>query len=659
MDASSMTIAVRGVLRQDFSMTQTESAPFPEKGRRVVFYLLFDERGEVDEYITYKLERLRPFAQKIIVISNGPLADSGRAVLEGVADDIWERENVGLDVGGYRFALNRFGHEQLADFDELILMNYTWFGPIGSFEPVFERMNAEKLDYWGMTDHGAVAPHPITGDGIMPTHIQSHWIAVRRSMFTSDEWKSYWTEMPEITSYADSILHHESRFTGHFDALGFRYVVAFPNSDYPDTEHPAIERAQTLIDAGCPVLKRRAFFQDPLYADREGIIGRWLIDAAESAGYPVSLMLSNLARHVAPRVLNTNASMFEILPERAVDYDQTAPLRIVATAHIFYEDMTDELLDRLATLPSAYDLVVTTSDEAKAKAIRTIIDERADPAISKYEVRVLPSNRGRDISAFYVGCGDILRDGDYDLVVKIHSKKTPQQGAAVGALFKRQQIDNLLNSPGYTANLVGLFQKEPGLGLVFPPMVHIGFPTLGGAWFTNKELAKRLCADRGIQVPLDDLSPLAPFGSMFIARPEALRLLVTEGAEGTSYDDYSPEGEYADGTLAHTIERLPAYAAGELGFHTRTVANAEYAAISHTFLEYKLDQLSETVQGDAVDEIHTLRKRQFMERQIDSGRLGPLKFYLGRYHPTLLGVMAKMYHVVRPSRAPKAAEDAD
>lgn len=640
-------------------MKQTESAAFPAKGRRVIFYLLFDERGEVDEYIRYKLQHLRPFAEQIVVVSNGPLAESGRVALADLADDVWERENVGLDVGGYRFALNKFGQERLAEFDEVILMNYTWFGPIGSFDPVFERMDAMEIDYWGMTDHGAIAPHPITGDGIMPTHIQSHWIAVRKSLFTSDDWKSYWSEMPEITSYADSILHHESRFTSHFDALGYRYVVAFPHFDYPDTEHPAIERAQTLIDVGCPVLKRRAFFQDPLYADREGIIGRWLLDAAEAKGYPIDLMLSNLARHVSPRILNTNASLFEILPEQEIAYDRAAPLRIVATAHIFYEDMTEELLDRLATIPGTYDLVVTTSNKAKATHISGVIAQRGDPAIGKVDVRVLPSNRGRDISAFYVGSRDVLVSGDYDLVVKIHSKKTVQQGSAVGSLFKRQQIDNLLNSPGYTANVIGLFQKEKGLGLVFPPMVHIGFPTLGGAWFTNKPVAERLCALFGIKVPLDDISPLAPFGSMFIARPEALRLLLSADLEGSSYDDYPPEGNYADGTLAHTVERLPAYAAAELGFHTRTVANAEYAAISHNFLEYKLDQMSETVQGDAVDEIHTLRKRQSLERQVDSGRLGPLKFYLGRYHPVLLRTMARVYHVVRPSRRSTATEDAD
>ena len=622
-------------------MNTTENTPHANaQPRRVIFYLLYDGRGDADAYVSYKLEHLRPFAEQIIVVSNGELTEASRASLAEVADDVWERDNVGLDVGGYQWALERYGDAKLAEFDELILMNYTWFGPIGSFEPVFTRMNAMEVDYWGMTDHGATTPHPITGVGTMASHIQSHWIAVRRRLFESEDWKRYWAEMPAIESYTDSILNHESRFTAHFESLGYTYAVAFPHQNYPGTIHPAFERAQELMEDGCPVLKRRAFFHDPLYLDREGIIGRWLIDTAESRGYSRDLILQNMAKNARPKVLNTNASMLEILPEQEVGYDRNRPFRIAATVHIFYEDMTDELLDCLANLPAEYDLFVTTTDESKAEHIRARIVERADTLIAASEVRVLPSNRGRDLSAFFIGSKDVVTSGKYDLVVKVHSKKTVQQGAAVGRLFKRQQIDNLLNSPGYTANLIGLFQQEAGLGVVFPPTVHIGFPTLGGAWFTNKAPTEELCKRLGIRVPIDDLSPLAPMGAMFVARPEALRLLF---AEDYVYEDYSPETDHSDGSLAHVKERIVPLAAAELGYHSRTVANAEYAAISHTFLEYKLDQMSSTVQGYAIEEVHVLRERESLVKQMQVGRASFQKLYLSRYHPRIAGALVPAY----------------
>ncbi len=607
--------------------------------RRVVFYFVYDPRGEIDDYIPYKLRSLRPFTDHIFVVVNGKLTSDGRRSLEDVADTVYQRENIGFDVWAYKSALEEFGADRLAEFDELILMNYTWFGPVQSFEPVFERMNALEVDFWGITEHDGMTPNPYTLIDSMHSHIQSHWIAVRRSVFESDAWRSYWAEMPMITSYIDSIINHESRFTHHFESLNFTKALAFPKEDYP-SQHAAFVSARALLEDGCPVLKRRVFFHSPLYLDREAIIGRWLLEDVASRGYPMELIWKNLVRNTQPKVLNTNASMLEILPETADSYDADTPLRIAAIVHIFYEDMTDELLDKLSTLPSPFDLYATTTTEEKAVVIRETIERRDMSLLQKSDVRVLPSNRGRDLSGFFIGARDVLRSHEYDLVVKIHSKKTVQQTPNAGDFFKRQQFENLLNSPGYTANLIGLFQKEAGLGLVFPPTIHIGYPTLGHAWFLNRQPAHELCERLGIGVPLDDVSPLAPFGAMFIARPEALRLLTDVEWQ---YDEYAPETEHADGSLAHVQERIVAYAAAELSFHVRTVANARYAAISHAFLEYKLDMMGAVVPGYAIDQVHSL----WNPIREPADPVKELKNYVATRHPWLARQMQKIYSPVR------------
>ncbi len=614
---------------------------FPTGGRRVIFYLLFDERGDVDDYIPWKLERLRPFAEQIIVIVNGRVSAEGHERLAGVSDEVWERENVGFDVGGYKWALERFGEARLAEFDELILMNYTWFGPVRPLEPLFERMDALEVGFWGLTDHG---PVPETDDGkpALPAHIQSHWIAVRRSLFLTDEWRSYWRDMPLITSYDESIRQHEARFAAHFDGLGHAFSVAFPYSDY-GTDHPAFLNARELLDDGNPAIKRRPFFHDPLYLDREGIVGRWLVDAAVSHGYPERFIWQSMTRGASAKVLYTNASMMEILPTPALAYDPTRPLSIVAVVHIYYVDMADELLDRLATLPADYDLVATTDTEEKAEQIRAAIARRGDEHLAHSEVRVVASNRGRDQSAFYVTSRDVLVDGRYDIVVKIHSKRSVQDGEA-GVLFKRQQLENLLDSPEYASSVLGLFQREPGLGVVYAPMIHIGYPTMGNAWFTNRPLAKQLAERLGIKVHLDTSSPLAPYGGMFIARTAALRPLT---AEQWSFDEYPPEGEYADGTLAHAQERLVSYAVAETGHHTRTIATAEYAAISHTYLEYKLDQISQGVHGAAYDQVHQVRS---VTRMLRGGRYAVVKYLLMRYYPGVARAGALLTKPLRRSR---------
>lgn len=624
-------------------MHRDSPAALDAGARRAIIYLVYDKDGVIDDYIPYKLEQLRAHAEYILVVVNGELLPDGLATLRRVSDQVLQRVNEGMDVGGYADALTTLG-DRVNDFDELIMMNYTWFGPVGTFDDVFERMSDAAVDFWGMTVHGEEDPHPITGQGVMPAHLQSHWIAVRTRMLRSEHWREYWATMPPITSYRESILNHESRFTSHFSRLGFRWEAAFPEENYPGTTHPAFESALQLVRDGCPVLKRRPFFHDPLYLDRHAIIGRWITDEAAERGYPLDLIWQNMARAAAPKILNTNASMLEVLPHVDVSYDPLQALRIAAVVHIYYVDLATELLDRLEMLPQPYDLVITTTDDKKAADIRRLLDHRATTKALRSEVRVLPSNRGRDLSAFFVACNDIITSDEYDVIIKIHSKKTVQQGAAAGEFFKRQQLENLLASPGYAANVLALFQKERRLGVVFAPTVHIGYPTMGGAWFGNKEPARELLEAAGVHVPLDDLSPLAPMGAMWIARPAAMRRIATS----LDYEDYLPESEHRDGSLAHVQERVIAYGAAQDGYHTRTVANPEYIAISHTFLEYKYDQVMAPIQGYAIDARHDVHDLVAAGRLLTTGRLRPvISYYLRRRHPRLARTLLAPYLLAR------------
>lgn len=604
-------------------MSSQQAVSLASDAKRAVIYVVFDRRGAVEEYVTYALQEMRADADHIVVVVNGALSEDGRARLERVSDDILVRPNEGFDIWGHKAGLDHLG-DRIDEFDEVVLTNDTWFGPVRPYAPVLARMAEREVDFWGMTDNIRMK-NPATNQGTVPDHLQSFWIAVRRRMFQSQEWRAYWRDLPAMGDYFAAVLNHEVTFTERFRAAGFVAEAAFPAENYP-SDHPALFNADLLIADGCPLVKRRPFFHWPPYLDRHAVIGRWIAEAMASYGYPVEHMYANLARNVAPKDLNVDLGLNDVLADVDQGFDPSAPPRVVAILHIFYVDMTDEMLDRVDTLPVAYDLVVTTQDEQRASEIRAIIDARPREG-RRVDVRVVDSNDGRDQSAFLVGCKDVLLGGEYDLVVKLHSKKTPQDGFNVGRAFKDQQFANLLSSPGYTANVLALFQREPGLGIVYPPMVHIGYPTMGRAWWSNKAPFEELAARMGIMVPLDDVSPLAPYGSMFIARPEALRLLIEQPWE---YADFGGAEAYQDGGLAHVLERVPSYAAAELGFHTRTITNAEYFAASYTTLDFNFDEMSSTVPGRTYEQIIFLRG----VGHVGEGKLRDFaRMYMRRNHP--------------------------
>lgn len=600
-----------------------EASLFPPNGRRLLIYVVYDARGDVEEYIPYALAHLREHCERIFVVVNGHLTERGGARLEPVSDDILVRENRGFDIWGYKAGIDAVG-DAIAEYDEIVLANDTWFGPVRPFDPLFDRMGRRPLHFWGMTDHVRVEPHPFTNSGYLPYHLQSYWMGVRREMFLSDEWRAYWRELPPMDSYSDAVVKHEGVFTEHFTERGFVGEVAFPTLT-DKVENHAVLYAEQLVEAGCPTLKRRPFFQWPPYLDHLAVIGRWTLDAVERLGYPIDLIYADLARNVEPRTLNADAAMLEVLPDVDTSFDPGSPLRTLVVAHIFYPEMTDEILDRADNLPGSYDLVVTTPDGEKAAMVREAIGARVPRGAA--EVRVVESNNGRDQSAFLIGCRDLLLSDDYDMVVKLHSKKTPQGEYNVGQHFKRQQFANLLDSRGYAANVLALFQREKGLGLVFPPTIHLGYPSMGHGWWANKP-GFRVWADAlGVHVPVDEISPLAPFGSMFMARPAALRLLVEYP---WTYEDFGGAEAYQDGGLAHILERMPVYAAGELGYHSRTIAVPDYFASSYTALDYNLDQMSSTLPDSTMQQIELLRRAG----AVDYGRLSDfLRMYVRLHRP--------------------------
>lgn len=569
--------------------------------KRAGIFLFYDPEGKVDDYILGCLGSLQEHMDYLLVVSNSPLDETNRKRLESVSSEVMERKNVGYDVGAYRDGLRHLGWDHMGDYDELVLFNYTFFAPIHPWAGLFERTDKWDTDFWGITEHDEVRPHPFLPKLVMPRHIQSHWIAVRSSLSTTKDWRSYWEDMPPIESYNDSIQWHESRFTGYFNALGYRHEVAYNVDDYPSA-NPVFDNASLLLQDGCPILKRRNLFHNPLHLDRFAIIGADMLEQARAAGYDTDLILSNLARTSKPRDLVTNAGLTWVVPQSASEetYAAAAKQKVLAVAHIFYADMAEEILQRLSVLPKGYYLVATTSNEENQAQIRAVMERYGVEG----EVRVVASNRGRDIGAFLVDCNDVLSSDKWDIVVKIHSKKSVQDDYNAAQLFKTHLYDNLLNSRAHVANILAEFAAHPALGMVLAPLPHMGYPTMGHAWFTNREPAQAVAKRLGINVPFDKDMPLATYGSMFIARPQALAKLVNAGFKP---ENFPVEGGYKDGSLAHVLERLMAYAALSEGFYVRPVLAPKWAEVYYGYLEYKLAAVSSFLPPFTIDQVPYLK----------------------------------------------------
>ncbi len=228
----------------------------------------------------------------------------------------------------------------------------------------------------------------------------------------------------------------------------------------------------------------------------------------------------------------------------------TAPGRIAVICHLFHIEVAQEVLFYLRNLPAA-DVFISTNDEAKRETLQRVFAEWDRGTV---EVRVTP-NRGRDIAPKLIGFAE--EHGRYDMVLHLHSKMSTHVPFLTP--WRSYLFETLLGSPEIVRSILDAFARLPDLGMVAPQHYEAIRPWLG--WNGNFREASALAARMGIT-----LSPRAaldfPSGSMFWARPAALKPLLDLGLQ---FEDFPDEGAQVDHTPAHAIERLYFYACERSG----------------------------------------------------------------------------------------------
>lgn len=645
---------------------------------RGLVYFHFDPHHQVRDYVVAALSSLRPHANHILLVSNSPISEVDRARLATCCDEILQRPNEGLDAGAYRAGLDHLGWERLADFDELILTNHTYYAPLRPWEEVLTRAAGwGDISFWGMTEHATMRPHPFLAQRELPRHLQSHWIAVRRRLLTDPAFREYWEQMPPVSSYRDSIQWHESRFTGHFAELGHTWQVAFPVDRYR-SENPAIEEAPALLADGCPLLKRRALFHDPLHQDRQAVVGGELLEAAARAGYSEDLILSDVVHTAAARDLIVNAGLTEVVtgcvPGAAgAGAETSSPERrpsgcvvvhVPAGREALERAEADGLARRLASLPAHWRVVVTSPERLDAADLERVTgrspsqeDTQEDSAHGEGDVsfRLVRDLDPRGTIAFLTQCDDLWDPGRGDdgdeggdggpLVLRITVGPPPVPGTRADDVAHRQALDCLLDSPGYTAGLIDLFARHPGLGVAMPAAGHIGRAHGGPTWDGLGGAAKALSRRLGLSAELDPLAPVVPPGAMFMARPEALRTLSEGAKELVRLTDQAAAGAEQSAErlrrarAAEVLELLTVYAAMSSGFHPREVLTPVWAGRLYGALAYKHRVVTADLPA------HTDEQVRFLQ-----ARFGPLagvgarvRTYVDVHHPDMGSALKPAY----------------
>lgn len=286
--------------------------------KRLGIFVTYDKDGIIDDYVCYLLQSLKPWLADLVIVCNGRIQAGQYPKLYEFTDHIFTRENRGYDITAWKTAIFEFvGIKKAAEYEEIIIFNDSFYGPLYPWKEVFQKMDLLEVDFWGLTKHSEAIE---SVRGIIPEHIQSYFMAVRRNLFISDDFASYWNEL-DLTNknFLDAILQHEFKFTSHFTKLGYRWQVyvdapelesAQPEKNY---NHYYLSPLEIVRDHRFPIVKKKALYEKNL----SSVSGEEALEVIQYlrkyTEYPVELILENLIRLISHKTLYEAFHMHYIL----------------------------------------------------------------------------------------------------------------------------------------------------------------------------------------------------------------------------------------------------------------------------------------------------------------------------------------------------------
>lgn len=469
-----------------------------KRAKRLGIFFFYDKDGVVDDYVMYMLKDMVENTSQNIIVCNGKLNQAGKEKFESLpCTDLLIRENKGFDVWAYKSALEYYGWNVIDKYDEIFMYNFTIMGPIGHFSTMFEDMDKRDIDFWGMTIHNG-APFDPWGnmeDGMIPIHIQSHFIAVRNDMIRSEQFHKYWDERPMINRYEDAVGLHEAIFTKTFEKAGYKWDVYVDTKDLiGQTFYPLFNMPVDLIkNRKCPIFKRKLFINDfkGTIQENANLSARELYDYLKNeTDFDTDMIIKHLLRSANLRDLinglNLNYVLDETCSGKKSEYKKTCGIFVSTVA---WENHFNEYIEFLKNIPDDVDVYLAVEEKHKNFEKDNVQVYCIGKDIEKFDLLKYFENKIKIYD--YVGIIDTYDEPDFPTYNVLSAREF---------LYRE-----MLESKEYIEQIRTLFEQEERLGMLIPnPPVHGEYRyRRQDEWLKSYKQVKRLTEEYQLMVDVN------------------------------------------------------------------------------------------------------------------------------------------------------------
>lgn len=247
--------------------------------KRIGIYVHYDKGNVVSDEDVQTIAVMSQYFEKLYFVSNSELSEQEVKKVHSWVTETKLRKNIGYDFGAWRDCLVEIGLDELRKYDELVLLNNSFYKPVFDLSHMFCEMEQKQLDFWGVT----VFPYSEDGSYIKKScineHLQSYFIVLNRQVFESDVFWKFWKKLPDYEDFIDVVANCETQFTKCLADAGFSYEPYIRESYYIskflNNYSIPYEKPTSLLLLKDPLVKKKCY---QYMNEEEKIKLEWLLE---------------------------------------------------------------------------------------------------------------------------------------------------------------------------------------------------------------------------------------------------------------------------------------------------------------------------------------------------------------------------------------------
>lgn len=254
---------------------------------RICIYMTHNTTNKLKAHVRLFLESMVKYAD-VYVVCNFTEKISDDEILNALKG-VFYRKNIGWDAGAYKDAICEYvGWEEIRKYDELIIANDSFYGPLYDWKDSFDIFENDDCDYWGMT--GQIAGNFENPYYEFLKHVHSYFLAFKKQIILSEEFKNYWEKLKYPVTFRDALVDFEISINKCLTEAGFVGQCYTDYYDIPMEKNeilPYIKPLELVEKYKLPIIKRKA-----LLIRNKGFVNAYnaVSYIENSCSYPVDIL---------------------------------------------------------------------------------------------------------------------------------------------------------------------------------------------------------------------------------------------------------------------------------------------------------------------------------------------------------------------------------